>query len=70
MSDYTIAQKGKMKEHVDSVHEKKNPNVKYVTKRFKFEILAKNFFLKHYLKVHVTSIHGKNKQSYVFLQNH
>ena len=26
MSDYTCVQKGKMKEHVDSVHEKKNPH--------------------------------------------
>ena len=44
MSDCTCVHKGKMKEHVDSVHEKKNP--------FKCENCAKNFFLNHYLKVH------------------
>ena len=61
MFDYTFAQRGKMMEHV---HEKKNLfKCEICVKNIKCAICAKIFFLKHYLKVHVTSIHGNNKQS-------
>ena len=48
---WNFAQKGQMKTHISSVHDKKKP--------FKCEICDKEFTLKQSMAKHIVSIHEK-----------